>query len=702
MKNIKELIIIRMESLKESRSKNIGRSNQMLERGKDDEARRKKNRRWMSAVIVSALLCSCFGGVTRVAESESGGCKDIVFVFARGSGAKLGEKDATAFRDEMTKVGRGLKTKFYELGSETHGGAQYPAASISDAKGLTTAVGALVSAGQGYEFGKSVDSGVAELKSYINETLAVCPLTQFVLGGYSQGAMVISEALPSLPSKAILYAATMGDPKLYLPEGENGDACRGVGLSDYRAYVPDCKVDEGILGGMKPYQTAEMVSKLGAWCNEEDVMCGARWNFLQPIQGHIQYVEQKRYVDVANKAAEKIKKAFPGHGVVASEKVSTEDVAILLDTTGSMEELINSYKEEALRLAKKVYGRGGRVALFVYRDLSDPFETQELCGFSCGYEELQQKLNSVTIGDGGDTDESALSGMLHVMNKLSWQKGANKSIVLLTDAGYHISDIDGVTLGDVVKRSLEIDPVNIYTITPENIMPLYTEVVNLTGGKSFSSVDEMEDSTEYILSRPVAKLKMASYEGAVGEKFVFDASGSTAEAGINHYEWDLDGDGEFEISSGESRVVKIYDAPMERQIQVKVVDNNSRMSTMSALVRVGRMEDWPEITNVTTEINGNVAKIKYQTNAARVLISMNGAVVGYTTGNEVIINEISEALTVSLVPYSSEGSRGETMTVVIERVVSRGETEIVSKVMAKYDGARIGVPDCGIAKKATK
>ena len=123
---------------------------------------------------------------------------------------------------------------------------------------------------------------------------------------------------------------------------------------------------------------------------------------------------------------------------------------------------------------------------------------------------------------------------------------------------------------------------------------------------------------------------------------------------------------------------------------------------MSALVRVGRMEDWPEITNVTTEINGNVAKIKYQTNAARVLISMNGAVVGYTTGNEVIINEVSEALTVSLVPYSSEGLRGETKTVVIEGAVGRGETEMVSKVMAKYDGAKVGVPDCGIVKKFTK
>ena len=84
---------------------------------------------------------------------------------------------------------------------------------------------------------------------------ASCPGTKYVVGGYSQGAMVVSKALGSLNADRIIYAATFGDPKIYLPEGKGilPAACRGENLSDYRMYVPDCQAYKGLLGAYVPY-----------------------------------------------------------------------------------------------------------------------------------------------------------------------------------------------------------------------------------------------------------------------------------------------------------------------------------------------------------------------------------------------------------------------------------------------------------------
>jgi hypothetical protein len=44
-----------------------------------------------------------------------------------------------------------------------------------------------------------------------------------------------------------------------------------------------------------------------------------------------------------------------------------------------MEFLIEKYKTEAIRLAKETLGSGGRVALYDYRDLADPYIPHAYC-----------------------------------------------------------------------------------------------------------------------------------------------------------------------------------------------------------------------------------------------------------------------------------------------------------------------------------
>lgn len=366
--------------------------------------------------------------------------------------------------------------------------------------GIFTAVGALVSAGDSYKFGESVHQGISELKNYLAETTAKCPQTKFVLGGYSQGAMVISQALPQLNADKILYAATFGDPKLYLPEGHgaNPPACQRQNLSNYRIYVPDCHTDEGILRGLQPYQPTNYTDKLGTWCNDQDLMCGSRWNFTNLLGAHLGYTEQNRYAHAANVISQKLTQAFPTQAQATQATTSTHDLAVLIDTTGSMSNLIDQYRAEALKLATKIIDQGGRVALYQYRDLADPYQPNQILAFTSDLSEFQHALASLSTSDGGDEDESALNALLHTMNTLKWQSGATKSIVLLTDAGYHLTDHDGTTLADVTKRSKEIDPVNIYTLTPAEIADKYTDLTTQTYGRTFTTNDDLTLSTKYI------------------------------------------------------------------------------------------------------------------------------------------------------------------------------------------------------------
>ena len=80
---------------------------------------------------------------------EVSDCADLQFVFARGSGAPQNESgEWRTFRDLMSDFARRRNYSFAVMDLE------YPAVSVREP--LTNALGAVVSAGQYYEFGHSV------------------------------------------------------------------------------------------------------------------------------------------------------------------------------------------------------------------------------------------------------------------------------------------------------------------------------------------------------------------------------------------------------------------------------------------------------------------------------------------------------------------------------------------------------------------
>ncbi len=602
-------------------------------------------------------------------------CDDVKFIFARGSGADLGASDATAWRTSLDNMFKNTKLQyeFYELGSAEQNGHQYTATAVSGSiSGYFNLIGAAISGGDSYAYGDSVDEGVAELQNYIEKTNKACPYTKFVIGGYSQGAQVVSKAISKslIPADKLIYAATFGDPKIYLPEGkpQRGsipDACKGENLSSYRAYAPNCYDYEGILGSHQPYMPPQYFTRIGTWCHNNDIMCSTK----SSLDDHLSYVSNNLYIHASYIIANKIAIAFPAETVSgANTNIKTnQDTVIMFDTTGSMAGVIDSYRLEAIKLARETLDKGGHIALVEYRDLHDPFLPVVHCDLdTCTLADFERELYNLQAEGGGDSPESYLSCAYYTMGQVSWHRGANKTIIGISDAGFHDPDHNGVTKKMVIARSLEIDPVNLYMITPET--DAYTEITTATGGAVFNSTDNYSTSTQYILQRPIAMLSNDNYYGLIGDTITFDASSSTATNPIDHYEWDLDFDGEFETNSTEPVVTRTYTAPTSGFVQVKVTDSQGYSSTMSANVEITEtLELTATINNASAEpLDGTTYKINFDTeNAEKTLVTLNDTILGFTNDNSLTISDIEYTSELKLIPYSSSGTRGASSVVTI-------------------------------------
>ncbi len=614
-----------------------------------------------------------------IAHATEQTCDDVQFIFARGSGEYLNDVSYREWKNSITLQMRGIKIQysFHEIGARTFNGDDYyPAVPISGSyDGYINALGAVISAGKAYNFGESVQKGVNELKRYINQTSTACSNTKYVLGGYSQGAFVMMEALPYLDANKIIYVATFGDPKLYLPEGAPKglgllgvpDACDGKNLSSYRAYVPDCHAHEGILGGRKPYLPEAYEGKVATWCNKNDFICSSNISF----DDHSRYIADDLYKDAADHIRYRVILAYLKNLVHKDEvsKTGVHDVAFLFDATGSMDSYIEKFKGEARKLAVDVMKKDGRVALYQYKDKFYDDDTRMICDFGCSEEMFMGGMANIVPYGGEDTYESLLGGINDVLNNLSWREDSIKTIVVLTDTGFHDPDNDGTTLASIIKRVTGDQPVNIYVITQSRTFNFqgYQELFSQISGGFFDIDRRLSYVGDTVLTRPVAKLAMSEYIVEDGAEIYLDASGSYSIWNEDlTYEWDLDGDGTFEKTGG-SVMKMTYHKMANRHPQVRVTDSNGS-SIMTANI-TDKTElpavDLTKITNLTltqSEEKATTAKLTFTSNADKVMLSVDDATLGFIPqedhAGEITLRDLRPGTTITLTPYSAAGHRG--------------------------------------------
>jgi hypothetical protein len=143
------------------------------------------------AVVASPKKASSSGGSTgRLVGGNSAGCKPVTLIFARGTWDLLGMGIIVG-----PEFASALKAKGVNVAVEP---LNYPA----KAGGISTAM-------------TGTNPAIKTFVDAANQAVTKCPQTKLVLSGYSQGAMILHDALPKMSKETRAHTAavvTFGDP----------------------------------------------------------------------------------------------------------------------------------------------------------------------------------------------------------------------------------------------------------------------------------------------------------------------------------------------------------------------------------------------------------------------------------------------------------------------------------------------------------
>jgi lysophospholipase L1-like esterase len=283
----------------------------------------------------------------------------------------------------------------------------------------------------------------------------------------------------------------------------------------------------------------------------------------------------------------------------AAASAGSIDLAFVIDTTGSMGSTIGAVKNEISSVADQLAAGTSsyRMAVVSYRDqpsyTGDPgdYASRVDQPFTADSGAVKTAVTTLTASGGGDTPESAYSGITAALN-LDWRPGVKKEVVVFTDAPPHDPEpVTGLTSSDVTKHALAIDPAVINVVNADDASALES-LTSGTGGTIISAASDADVSTA--LSRIVADSVQApyawvgeSYLGAIGQPVTFDASGSFDPAGGTlSYAWDIDGDGKTDATTTTPTLAWTYHAAYQGQVSVTVTSSSGLSSTATAPVLI--------------------------------------------------------------------------------------------------------------------
>ena len=334
----------------------------------------------------------------------------------------------------------------------------------------------------------------------------------------------------------------------------------------------------------------------------------------------------------------------------------------------------------------------------MYRDAGDEYTAKKLSDLQLDTADLLAKLDSISVDGGGDTPEAALHASMVAMNEMKWQKGATKAIILLTDAGYHEPDkVDGSTVAAVAKRSLEIDPVNVYPVVEHHLASSYTDVAKQTSGQVVVSGGEndtigaLTKALTKIKNRPNAKLKIGEYYAEIGQEITFDASDSYVVDGkITKYEWDFDGDGKIDQTTTNPVASHVYTEKFDGIMQVRMSADNDTVSNISAPVKVGIKPNRPvgpgapRVSAKIIERDGDKVTIRLNWQpvdnlSSRWLIRLDDNNLGWAVGEQRQLDitdvDISKTRTITVTGMKADGYVGKSTTIQIDNKTAHSQTE---------------------------
>ncbi|MDX2165508.1 MAG: vWA domain-containing protein [Deltaproteobacteria bacterium] len=127
------------------------------------------------------------------------------------------------------------------------------------------------------------------------------------------------------------------------------------------------------------------------------------------------------------------------------------DLVLVIDSTESMQFVIDEVKENAAQLVRAVQRMvpTSRVGVVVYRDQGDEYVTK-WSDLSFRTDKLTSFISNITASGGGDWEEAVLDGVDAAMHELSWRKKSKKIIILIGGSPPHPEDVQ--PLADLIRK----------------------------------------------------------------------------------------------------------------------------------------------------------------------------------------------------------------------------------------------------------
>jgi Mg-chelatase subunit ChlD len=140
----------------------------------------------------------------------------------------------------------------------------------------------------------------------------------------------------------------------------------------------------------------------------------------------------------------------------ANEQRPRIDVVFVLDTTGSMSNLIEGAKRKIWSILNQIVAGKPtpevRVGLIGFRDRGDEYVTQ-VTDLTEDIDELYSKLMAFRAGGGGDTPESVNQAVHEAVTKIAWSEGDKvlRVVFLVGDSPPHMDYSDDVKYPDACQ-----------------------------------------------------------------------------------------------------------------------------------------------------------------------------------------------------------------------------------------------------------
>ena len=266
------------------------------------------------------------------------------------------------------------------------------------------------------------------------------------------------------------------------------------------------------------------------------------------------------------------------------------DVVFVIDTTGSMDSSISAVKNNIRNIVESISSKtkSARFALVTYQDhpccggSSGDYPSKIETDFTSSVEVFNKAVNFIQLGNGGDWEESVYSGIKTGLN-LQWRAGVKKIMIVIGDApAKNPEPVTELTEQSIVDAAYAVDPAQIYIIdtSGHDAMAPVMSLAERTGGAYLQAddsnkiVDQVNASVENVTNKPNAWINR-QYVAKIGDTLELDGAGSySANGKIVKYEWDVDQDGVYDVTTDRPFVNYTFTKEFSGLLTLRVTDSS--------------------------------------------------------------------------------------------------------------------------------